>query len=61
MDIDSPAKVTLIRALNDAFRTTFVGGVVVITQGVEALCPEVKAEVLSRVRTFNRFTEDNDP
>jgi hypothetical protein len=50
-----------IRDLNDAFRTTFVGGVITLTEGVDALRPEVKAEVLKRVREFDRFTEDNDP
>lgn len=50
-----------IRQLNDSFRRTFTGGVVVITQGVEALAPEVKAEVLQRVRQFDRFDIDNDP
>jgi hypothetical protein len=53
--------VTRIRELNDAFRTTSVGGIVMLTNGVDALCPEVKAEVLKRVREFDRFTPDNDP
>ncbi len=61
MDIDSPDKSARIRALNDSFRRTFVGGVVHITAGVEALCPEVRAEILERVRTFERFTHENDP
>jgi hypothetical protein len=26
-----------------------------------ALCPEVKSEVLQRVRAFDRFTDENDP
>lgn len=50
-----------IRELNDNFRRTFVGGVLVVTQGVGALCREVKAEVLRRVRTFEHFNQDNDP
>jgi hypothetical protein len=61
MDVDTPDKVARIKELNDAFRTTFAGGVVVITQSIEGLCPEVKAEVLSRVRSFSRFNEENDP
>ncbi len=52
---DSP-----IRDLNDAFRRSFVGGIVTLTAGVDCLCAEVKAEVLRRVRDFNRFTPDND-
>jgi hypothetical protein len=47
--------------LNDNFRSTFVGGVVQLTSGVDALCREVKAKVLRRVREFKHFNEDNDP
>ena len=50
-----------IRELNDAFRTTFVGGQVVLTSGIEALPLEVKMPVLGRVMTFSEFTPDNDP
>ena len=50
-----------IRDLNDAFRKTFVGGVITLTEGVNALGPEVKAEVLRRVREFDRFTAESDP
>jgi hypothetical protein len=50
-----------IRNLNDAFRSSFVGGVVTLTDGVNSLHAEVKEEVLKRVREFNRFTQDNDP
>lgn len=50
-----------IRELNDNFRRTFVGGVLVVTQGVGALCREVKTEVLRRVRLFDHFNSDNDP
>lgn len=50
-----------IRALNDAFRTTFVGGRVMMTPGVDELPDCVKAEVITRVRTFNGFSADNDP
>ena len=45
--------------LNDAFRTTFVGGQVVVTQGIRAL-PDI-ADVLRRVRDFADFNESNDP
>ena len=50
-----------IRQLNDAFRTTFVGGVVVMTAGIEALPTELKARVLQAVRDFRDFDEGNDP
>ncbi len=50
-----------IRQLNDDFRRTFVGGRVVVTQGVAAL-PEDRLEaLLYLVRTFDSFSADNDP
>jgi Protein of unknown function (DUF3768) len=50
-----------IRALNDTFRTTMIGGQVVITAGVNALSNVHKTLLLERVRTFDAFTEGNDP
>lgn len=52
---------TRIRELNDAFRTTFVGGVVLVTAGVEALAADLKARVLKKVRDFTDFSEGEDP
>jgi hypothetical protein len=50
-----------IRLLNDHLRTTFVGGKIMLTAGVDALSDEAKAMVLSKVRTFAYFNGDNDP
>jgi hypothetical protein len=50
-----------IRALNDDFRRSFVGGLVVITAGVEAIPAEQRKSLLAKVRAFDAFTEDNDP
>ena len=50
-----------IRELNDAFRTTMIGGEVMITAGVDALSSDVKAMVIRRVATFSEFNADNDP
>jgi hypothetical protein len=50
-----------IRDLNDDFRRTFVGGVVLITAGVEAMPAEQRRSLLAQVRTFDTFTDDNDP
>jgi hypothetical protein len=50
-----------IRQLNNAFRTTFVGGQVLMTAGVSALPDKAKSEVLSKVQTFNDFNRENDP
>ena len=50
-----------IQELNDAFRTTFRGGKVMMTASVEELPDCVKAEALFQVATFKDFTADNDP
>jgi hypothetical protein len=50
-----------IRALNDAFRRTFVGSMVMITAGVEAMPREQRRSLLQKVRAFDVFTDDNDP
>lgn len=50
-----------IRALNDALRRSFIGGKVMLTQGVNALSDDDKAAVISKVRSFADFTPDNDP
>ena len=50
-----------IRALNDAFRGSFVGGTVVVTAGFESLSPDRRVSILARIRAFDSFDEDNDP
>ena len=50
-----------IRALNDAFRRTFVGGAVVITAGVEALPADQRRSILAKVRAFDAFTRTTTP
>jgi hypothetical protein len=50
-----------IRVLNDDFRRSFVGGLVVITAGVEAMPAEQRRSLLAKVRAFDAFTEDNEP
>jgi hypothetical protein len=50
-----------IRVLNDNFRSTFVGGQVVMTAGVNELPIDTKARVLLAVQRFNEFCADNDP
>src|SRR4051812_34753085 len=56
-----PGKSERIRALNDALRTTFVGGQIVVTAAFTELSAELKAKALQRVRTFSEFNSDNDP
>ena len=50
-----------IRALNDNFRTAFVGGRVVMTASLSELPIVTKAQVISAVQSFSNFTKDNDP
>lgn len=48
-----------IRTLNDLARTTFLGCRVMVTAGVKEM-DDLEA-VLTKVRTFDAFSEDNDP
>lgn len=50
-----------VRVLNDNFRSTFVGGRMVMTAGINALPLDAKARVLLSVQSFMDFTKDNDP
>ena len=50
-----------IRHLNDAFRSSFLGGRVMLTAGIRMRSNQEVAEILERVRTFNQFNQDNDP
>ena len=50
-----------IREMNDAFRSSFSGGKVMMTASVDALASMVKATALQRVATFDEFDADNDP
>jgi hypothetical protein len=51
-----------IRELNDAFRKCFPpNGKRYITDGIFALDEADRAAILQEVRTFDAFTEDNDP
>jgi hypothetical protein len=59
--IDALSKSDRIRVLNDNFRSTFVGGRLLLTQGVDALPLDTKARVILAVQSFSNFTKDNDP
>jgi hypothetical protein len=54
-------RTTLIRELNDAFRTTLSGGQGYFTSDVAALGDAFCAKALAEVRGFDAFTPDNDP
>lgn len=57
----SPDRVGRIRALNDSFRKSFIGGKVFITEGVRALGPDFESACVERVQKHRRFAEGNDP
>lgn len=50
-----------IAGLNDLLRITFLTGKVVLTEGIRSLPTELQSEVLTRVRSHNDFSPDNDP
>jgi len=50
-----------IAQLNDALRTSFTGGRLMVTAGVSALPASTQVDVLRAVQAFNTFTPDNDP
>ena len=57
----SDDKTDRIRELNDQFRSTLTGGKVLITPGIHALGQDAVANVITKVRTFDKFSQDNDP
>ena len=61
MTMTTDSKTDRICELNDAFRRTFVGGLIMITAGVEAMPAEQRKSLLAKVRAFETFSEDNDP
>lgn len=50
-----------IQQLNDAFRSTGIGGRFVLTVGIRGLGPTSVAKLITKVRCFSEFSEDNDP
>jgi Protein of unknown function (DUF3768) len=54
-------KAKTISEINDAFRQSFAGGMVVMTAGVKGLPPDRRRSVVKMVRDFDDFTGDNDP
>jgi hypothetical protein len=50
-----------IRALNDTFRRTLLGGTVVLTAGIVALGAETQTRIFAAIQAFDDFDGDNDP
>ena len=61
LDLAGNRRAARIAELNDALRTTFQGGRIYLTAGIDALADNVKADVLETVRTFSQFDGANDP
>ena len=59
--LDTASKTDIFRKLNDALRITLAGGKVTMTAAIAALPGRTKANVLSAIRQFSNFTQDNDP
>ena len=57
----SHAQQTAFACSTTTSAATFVGGQVVMTQGVNELPLDTKARVLLAVQSFDEFTADNDP
>ena len=53
-------KTEMIRELNDSFRTSFIGGKVMLTLGIRAKSDIEQTEILERVVNFNDFNKNND-
>ena len=54
-------KTAKIRQLNDAFRSSFKGGRVMLTHGIRSKAEHEVTEILERVVNFNDFNKGNDP
>jgi hypothetical protein len=50
-----------IRGLNDAFRTTFQGGRIMLTSGFNALPEAVRSHALRQLQNYQAFDPANDP
>jgi len=57
-DTEKAAKIAL---LNDQFRSTFTGGQVFMTAGINSLDEKTRAEIIAAVMEFDAFDEDVDP
>ena len=58
--IETPRAEAIAR-LNDAFRFTGVGGLIVATSGVRALQRFNQLELIQALSAYDRFDLDNDP
>ncbi len=57
---DDP-KTLRIRELNDLFRTTWLTGTVLMTEGIRDLPDDVQSRIAEQVQPFSTFAGANDP
>jgi len=50
-----------IRELNDLFRSSFIGGRVLITEGIQDRGQAFESACVEAVQTFRDFSAENDP
>jgi hypothetical protein len=50
-----------VHHLNDLLRSTFIGGEVVITAGIQGLSATLRASIMRQVQEFDTWTPANDP
>ena len=50
-----------IAELNDLLRQTFIGGRITLTDGISSLSDDNRKAIITEVRSFSNFNEDNDP
>jgi len=59
-----PIKTTLynqLSVLNDQFRTTGIGGMIVMTPGIQCLDRDTQIALFAQIRDYDDFSPDNDP
>ena len=55
------SNISEIALQNDNFRKHLSQGTLVLTQGIRSNTPEDLKEIITKVRTFDTFDENNDP
>lgn len=50
-----------IARANDLLRQTFLTGKVILSAGISSLPDDTREEIITKVRCFDAFGEDNDP
>ena len=59
--VASGDRLARIRYLNDQLRTRGLGGMIVVTDGIASLRPDLGRAVHKEVAAFSAFDGDNDP